>query len=380
MKCPKCGFEQETDDACQACGIIFTKYAKHQERLQQSATQPDPAPRGKILRNTIFIACAVFIGLMSGRALWGEKGQPTQISAPPAMADNLSPEAPPVHDGTATSSSPSALTSNPDNPPFTGNPIETARNATVLVKTPWGSGAGFFVDNRGHIVTNRHVVEFDKDALNKLQERMDSLYSALTLEKKHLTELEGRIDSISSDNQRKQARSIFAQRKAEYDKYQTIYDQLDSQKRKVQYYSPLSDLQVCTVDGQAYGISEVILSDDFDLALLSLKGRVADSLLPLKPHFGMLQQGDKVYTVGNPSGFRHTVTAGIVSGYRQYEQDTTMIQTDAPINPGNSGGPLIDNQGRVLGVNTMILKNTQGIGFAIAIQHVWDEFSANISE
>jgi S1-C subfamily serine protease len=52
-----------------------------------------------------------------------------------------------------------------------------------------------------------------------------------------------------------------------------------------------------------------------------------------------------------------------------------MLQTDAPINPGNSGGPLIDERGLVHGVNTMIIRDTQGIGFAIPIQTVMEEFS-----
>lgn len=383
MQCPKCGFAQEATDTCQACGIIFTKYAERQEQQEQYATQPNAAPESKTMRNGVLITCAVLIGLLGGKALWGKKEPPTQLTTPPAMADSFAPETAPAQERSTTESESISPVSPPpfhNTKPYTSNPIEAARNATVLVKTPWGSGAGFFVDDRGHIVTNRHVVEFDKDALDKLRERMESLSNALSLEKKTLTELERQIDKISSNNHRKSALSHLARRKAEYDKYQTIYEELESQKRKVQYYSPLSDLQICTIDGQTYGVSEVILSNNFDLALLSLNGRASTSLHPIKPHFEQLHQGEKVYTVGNPSGFRHTVTSGIVSGYRRYESNTTMIQTDAPINPGNSGGPLIDNRGRVLGVNTMILKNTQGIGFAIAIQHVWDEFSGNISD
>jgi S1-C subfamily serine protease len=70
------------------------------------------------------------------------------------------------------------------------------------------------------------------------------------------------------------------------------------------------------------------------------------------------------------------VTAGIFSGYRQREDTKEIfLQTDAPTNPGNSGGPLIDERGFVHGVNTMIIKDTQGIGFAIPIQAVFEEFS-----
>jgi S1-C subfamily serine protease len=54
------------------------------------------------------------------------------------------------------------------------------------------------------------------------------------------------------------------------------------------------------------------------------------------------------------------------------------LQTDAAINPGNSGGPLIDENGYARGVNTMILRDTQGIGFAIPIEQVFEEFSSTL--
>ena len=73
------------------------------------------------------------------------------------------------------------------------------------------------------------------------------------------------------------------------------------------------------------------------------------------------------------------MTAGIISGYRGYG-DGLLIQTDAPINPGNSGGPLIDNRGRVIGVNSMIIEGTEGLGFAIAAQDVWQEFALDLAE
>ena len=92
-----------------------------------------------------------------------------------------------------------------------------------------------------------------------------------------------------------------------------------------------------------------------------------------------MQQGDKVYTIGSPVGLRHTVTAGIFSGYRQHETNGQVyLQTDAAINPGNSGGPLIDEHGFARGVNTMILRDTQGIGFAIPIEKVFEEFRSTL--
>ncbi|MBT8338971.1 MAG: trypsin-like serine protease [Desulfatitalea sp.] len=91
-----------------------------------------------------------------------------------------------------------------------------------------------------------------------------------------------------------------------------------------------------------------------------------------------VQLGQKVYTIGNPSGLRHTVTAGILSA-RPHEENNQVIQTDAPINPGNSGGPLIDEKGSVIGINTMVLEKTEGIGFAIPIGKALFEFSDYLS-
>ena len=86
-----------------------------------------------------------------------------------------------------------------------------------------------------------------------------------------------------------------------------------------------------------------------------------------------LRVGDWVVAIGNPFGLQHTVTAGIVSakarviGAGPYDD---FIQTDASINPGNSGGPLFDTRGAVVGMNTAIIRNASGIGFAVPVNEV----------
>lgn len=104
-----------------------------------------------------------------------------------------------------------------------------------------------------------------------------------------------------------------------------------------------------------------------DLALLKITPQ--KGMLPLD--FGnsdRLRVGDVVLAIGNPFGFAHTVTSGIISakgrviGTGPYDR---FLQTDAPIHPGNSGGPLIDMRGRVIGINTAVSSEGSGIGFAI---------------
>jgi serine protease Do len=108
---------------------------------------------------------------------------------------------------------------------------------------------------------------------------------------------------------------------------------------------------------------------DTDIAVLKIDGQKLPNL-----ELGdsdTLRQGQLVMAFGNPLGLENSVSMGVVSSVaRQIKPDDTMmyIQTDAPINPGNSGGPLVDMQGRVMGMNTFILSQSggsEGLGFAI---------------
>jgi serine protease Do len=108
---------------------------------------------------------------------------------------------------------------------------------------------------------------------------------------------------------------------------------------------------------------------DTDLAVLKVE-RADLNPLPLGDS-DTLHQGQLVMAFGNPLGLENSVSMGVVSSVaRQIKPDDTMIyiQTDAPINPGNSGGPLVDADGRVMGINTFILSQSggsEGLGFAI---------------
>ena len=116
--------------------------------------------------------------------------------------------------------------------------------------------------------------------------------------------------------------------------------------------------------------AEIVGRDpETDLALLKTNARHDLNVAPLGDS-DKIRVGDWLMAIGNPFGLDHTVTLGILSARGRninagkYDD---FLQTDASINPGNSGGPLFDMRGRVIGINTAINQNGQGIGFAIPI-------------
>ncbi len=108
---------------------------------------------------------------------------------------------------------------------------------------------------------------------------------------------------------------------------------------------------------------------DYDLAVLRLMQAGPDRPFLELGSIQAVRQGQEVLAIGTPYGvFQNTVTRGVVSSLRQLDK-VVVLQTDTAINPGNSGGPLLDHAGRVLGVNTMGFRGSQGLNFAVAIDH-----------
>ncbi|PQO27684.1 S1C family serine protease [Blastopirellula marina] len=133
-------------------------------------------------------------------------------------------------------------------------------------------------------------------------------------------------------------------------------------------------------DASTYVASVVGTSPENDLAVLQVKDFQGKEFTPIPVGTSAdLRVGQKVFAIGNPFGFDHTLTTGIISGLgRSIEaeggrQIDDLIQTDAAINPGNSGGPLLDSSGRLIGVNSAIYSPSgayAGIGFAIPVDTV----------
>jgi serine protease Do len=131
-----------------------------------------------------------------------------------------------------------------------------------------------------------------------------------------------------------------------------------------------TEIKIKLQTGKEYDAKLVGRDPKTDLALIQV---APDKDFPKPEVLGdsdVMRVGDRVMAVGNPFGLGHTVTTGIISaksrilGAGPYDD---FLQTDAAINPGNSGGPLFNMDGKVIGINTAIVAQGQGIGFAIPV-------------
>ncbi|MGC9335519.1 MAG: S1C family serine protease, partial [Anaerolineae bacterium] len=139
-------------------------------------------------------------------------------------------------------------------------------------------------------------------------------------------------------------------------------------------------LLVTLADGETVPAEVIGTDPGSDLAVLQVDVPAGALAVAELGESATLQVGQRAIAIGNPFGLERTVTTGVISSLRRTIprddsgfQLAELIQTDAAINPGNSGGPLLDSQGKVIGVNTAIFSTTgssAGVGFAIPVDIV----------
>ena len=394
MKCPKCGLEQEQKTDCSNCGINVAHYkemlisnsAQAKKRSSDIAQRVAESRRAQKNNRQLPVGFMVAVAVIVGAAwlmLSGDSSEPT--TAQHSATDTSSTAKP----DSSTDTSGTAIKTASSNvspggaaariaaayPPK--NPIERARNATVFIETDWGTlGSGFIVNDKCKVITNRHVVEPE----SKLQKVEESQAYQVLLRSETVRirrDLVGLRQEYAELIVHTSERNIKAQNlKGQIDALnvelrelpQAILSGIES---LIQTETPGTNFTVSLVDGSEYEIFSAVLSNDYDLATFT----IPDTDCPFLKigEQNELQQGGQVFTIGSPSGLTYTVTSGVFSGFRE-DGTTTYIQTDAPINPGNSGGPLVTQDGDVVGVNTMILRGTEGIGFSLPIDYAISEF------
>lgn len=383
MQCPKCKHIQSSNIECETCGVIFERYYKAQERKKEGENLSSREKGGGIVGKLLSLVLLVVV--VAGITYYFTV---SRLSGPDVAAQNneeavyvASGSQPPVNMKqqevrSAQEKRPVSVTS-VQKTMNRGGGLVLARQATVSIETPWGTGSGFFV-NENFIVTNRHVVEFDESQLVDFQIKMEKFRQMIELERQKIDEMKRKWRSMSKGPSRSQLEILIDHYQEELEKVLPQYEAGERKLEELDSDVQPDDIKIILADGSEHSANYLLVSENHDLALMSLYGQDRKYLSP-PPDSVRLRQGDKVYTVGSPVGLRQTVTSGIFSGYRKDTREGKLyLQTDAAINPGNSGGPLIDEQGYVLGVTTMILQDTEGIGFAIPIKIVFEEFSGTL--
>ena len=373
MQCPKCQRESSSEKECTFCGVIFDKY---QQRLKKEEIKAPSIEEPQSSRSSLMLIWGTIAGII-GIVVIGY----ILISSKAKTSDQQNVGAESI--STPTASSNAAANAGPDNrdsvkksleaswPPK--NTIEKARNATVYVKTAWGIyGSGFFIDGRCHVVTNRHVVNVEKEDLLQASRISDDLSASIEREKVLIANARNRPDIAGNPS----LQAAISEREKRVEAASAQLDTLRIMIDKAGMNAP-SDVKVVLIDGTELSVESIQVSDNYDLALLT--AWCTDSPYIEQGDLKGLAQGQKVYTVGNPKGLKFSVTSGIFSGWQDINK-VKVIQTDAPINPGNSGGPLILENGTVIGVNTAVLRAAQNIGFALPIDAAFNEFSKYLKE
>ena len=376
--CPKCSSKLTNKVECTSCGLIFDKYFQAEARRKAQAEKD--AEKKERFRKHVLVALSglILAGIAAAAFLfWVRTDVPPVTKQDASLTDNS-------RDGVEQE------TEHPDvqKPKDIGvigkggdgdkQFIQNAINATVTVETPWGAvGSGFFI-NENSLVTNRHVAEFNIKDFEVFRKKVAKGREEANLEADAIKELKQKLDGMPDGPNRTQVFNLIHEKEAGLNNYLSQLQKAEKEVADMDEKRLSQDIKIILADGSEHSVSTILLSDAHDLALLKVYG-VNTAILRPNKNGRHLEQGDTVFTIGSPSGLRNTVTSGIFSGYRKAAgNDDIYLQIDAPINPGNSGGPLIDGHGNVYGVNTMILTNTEGLGFAIPIEAVFDDFRISL--
>ena len=129
-------------------------------------------------------------------------------------------------------------------------------------------------------------------------------------------------------------------------------------------------IYVSTYGGELYAAEVYAMDEELDIAVLTVSEALFEAL-PVAD-IAACKIGDDIYTIGAPNSMAYTLTKGVISAKERVIRKQTYLQIDAAINAGNSGGPLLNDSGEVLGMNTLKMSDSEGIGLSIPINTICD--------
>jgi len=372
-QCPRCSSRITNPRECEICGIVFDKYLQAQARRKADAKYAAAPAGGSGKRSAVISAIGLALVVAAATALFfvtrppAESDPDTAKPTPQAQAVQKPVERAPQ---SAPETIPQPLVANG----ATEDPIQKALTATVSVRTPWGSmGSGFFIAEHT-VVTNKHVIAFDEAEYQAFKTRVERNRKLLELEIEKIENWKRRLQQMPEGPNRSQLELIIQDKEADAGKYLSLQREDEEKLAKIRDQRSSQDIKIVLSDDRECPVDTIVTSPAHDLALLKVSS-VTGPVLKRKAKDQRLELGQVVYAIGSPLGLANTVTSGVFSAYRKKtDTDDTYLQFDAAVNPGNSGGPLIDKEGHVLGVNTMGIIQAEGLGFAIPIDVVFEDF------
>ncbi len=395
MQCPKCGAVGQDGTECSVCGLVFAKYEKHQQQ-DHDIIYDDAGEASGLSRhiNTLLL----LIILVTGGFYFFGGGDEEQLAGShrnpqtPAVAteaegaasaqgeESVTAEVEVVaqenvasdSDSIAPAEEESAIASEPRRlllPQETEqSPLERARSATVFISTALGSGSGFFVSEDCKIVTSRQLVNFDTEELNQhrlilagLEERLGTLN----------TDISNRRDSFyqhCTDCSDTALQEFMGTMPSVRDATEQL---IQTEQAAIDKLSAMQTIKVTLIDGSELDAKAHSISSDHDLALAIIPDASCPALGLTS--LDKMKVKDKLFTIANAEGERHQLKPGRLSG-TQTSNEIVYIQSSTPINAANRGGPLLNEEGSVVGVNTLLLENTQEIGLATPANYVIEAF------
>jgi hypothetical protein len=218
-------------------------------------------------------------------------------------------------------------------------------------------------------LTNKHVTKEVGEMRIKIENTLSNSGAATSEQKRLLSEIERALkrakenSDLSEDNLPHRRYESEGENPVKLNRnYGELIEAFDQEEYKI-----------ILRDRSEFAVHLVIESDKYDLALLKLDKFKTPCIEIGDPSMAAL--GEQVFAIGSPLSIElnNSVSSGVLSAFRGH-----IIQTDASINPGNSGGPLITKDGKVIGINTGIIRdeNAEGLGFAININTAIEELRA----